>query len=104
MQQQSPLAAPSKFKRPNGKTPSTPHAEGLRTIQITSRDSTQTAEAAQQQTEKAVTTQIAELALKGHAVHQLVVGGFVVCKYGMAKYCDSFTDLQAFAEKLGVSQ
>ncbi len=38
--------------------------------------------AAQKPNSKVISTQIAELALRGHAVHQMIDGGFLVCKYG----------------------
>jgi len=53
---------------------------------------------------KALVTQISELALAGHAVHQLDGGGFIVCKYGMTRHCGDAVELQSFARKLGVSK
>lgn len=53
---------------------------------------------------KAIATQIAELALRGHAVHLLKDGGFLVCKYGHTIHAIDFAELQAFARRLGVSQ
>jgi len=53
---------------------------------------------------KAIATQIAELALRGHVVHQLVDGGYLVCKYGYTHHAPDFAALQAFARRLGVSQ
>ena len=53
---------------------------------------------------KAIATQIAELAIRGHAVHQLKGGGFLVCKYGYTHHAADFAELQAFARRLGVSQ
>lgn len=53
---------------------------------------------------KAIATQIAELAIRGHAVHQLKGGGFLVCKYGYTHHAPDFAELQAFARRLGVSQ
>ncbi len=53
---------------------------------------------------KAIATQIAELAIAGHAVHQLVNGGYLVCKYGHTYEAKDFEDLQAFARRLGVKQ
>lgn len=53
---------------------------------------------------KAIATQVAELALRGHAVHQLKDGGFLVCKYGHSFHAIDFAELQAFARRLGVSQ
>ena len=55
-----------------------------------------------QRQRKAVLTQIAELCIAGHAVHELRCGGFLVCKYGLSYYAQDFEALQAFAKKLGV--
>ena len=52
---------------------------------------------------KTEATQIAELALAGHAVHQLKDGGFLVCKYGHTFHAIDFAELQAFARRLGVT-
>ena len=53
---------------------------------------------------KAIATQVAKLAIRGHAVHQLKDGGFLVCKYGHTFHAIDFVELQAFARRLGVSQ
>ncbi len=53
---------------------------------------------------KALATQIAELAIRGHAVHQLKDGGFLVCRYGCTHHAADFEALQAFARRLGVNQ
>ncbi len=53
---------------------------------------------------KAIATQMAELASRGHAVHLLKAGGFLVCKYGHTFHAIDFAELQAFAHRLGVSQ
>ncbi len=53
---------------------------------------------------KAIATQIAELAIRGHAVHELASGGFMVCKYGHTFEATDFADLQAFARRLGVTK
>ncbi|MDT7514678.1 hypothetical protein [Rhodoferax mekongensis] len=88
------------------KAPSTPHAEGPsgnpnRDLNSTQQETDAQAEAAHQ---KLITTQIAKLALAGHAVHQLKAGGFMVCKYGLTKFCRDFAELHAFAVKLGVNE
>jgi hypothetical protein len=59
---------------------------------------------AQALTGKAIATEIARLALAGHAVHKGHCGDFIVCKYGMAQYCQDFDELQAFSRKLGVTK
>ena len=51
---------------------------------------------------KATFTQLTELALAGHAVHELRCGDFLVCKYGYSHYAQDFEALQAFARRLGV--
>ena len=51
---------------------------------------------------KAIATQIARLALAGHAVHKGQSGDYLVCKFGMTKHCSDFAELAAFAQKLGV--
>ena len=53
---------------------------------------------------KAIATQIAKLAMEGHAVHQLKDGDFLVCKDGYTFHEVSFAELQAFAGRLGVHQ
>ena len=53
---------------------------------------------------KAIATQVAKLAIRGHAVHQLKDGGFLVCKYGHTFHAIDFAELQAFARRLGVQQ
>ena len=53
---------------------------------------------------KAEATQIAELAVRGHAVHKGKSGDYLVCKYGLSRYCHDFDELQLFARKLGVSK
>ena len=52
----------------------------------------------------AIATQLARLALAGHHVHKGSAGDFTVCKYGMTRCCKDFTELQAFARQLGVTQ
>ena len=53
---------------------------------------------------KAIATQVAELAIRGHAVHPLKDGGFLVCIYSHTFHANDFAELQAFARRLGVSQ
>ncbi len=53
---------------------------------------------------KAIATQLARLALAGHAVHQLADGGFLVSKYSYTHHAKDFAALQDFARKLGVTQ
>ena len=53
---------------------------------------------------KAIATQIACLALAGHAVHQLADGGYLVSKYSYTHHAKDFAALQDFARKLGVKQ
>ncbi len=67
-------------------------------FQITSTVNFPTAE----QKSKAISNQIAVLALAGHTVHKGTDGDYLVCKYGLSRWCKDFAELQAFAEKLGV--
>jgi hypothetical protein len=53
---------------------------------------------------KAIATQVAHLAIAGHAVHPLADGGYLVCKYGYTYEARDFEALQVFARKLGVNQ
>jgi len=55
-----------------------------------------------QRQRKAVSTVTAQLALHGHAVHAMLCGDFLVCKYGLSYYAQDLQGLQAFAKKLGV--
>ena len=57
-----------------------------------------------QRQRKDVTTLIAALGIRGHAVHELKGGGFMVCKYGHTHRAQDFEALQAFAQRLGVSK
>ena len=52
---------------------------------------------------KAVVNQIAELGQAGHIVHRGEDGDFLVCKYGLTRYCRDFAHLQVFARQLGVA-
>ena len=52
---------------------------------------------------KEAATQIARLALAGHAVHKGESGDYMVSKYGMSRHGQDFAELQAFALKLGVN-
>lgn len=79
------------------------NANGLHT-NTTSIDFLTAAAIEQAPNGKAIATEIARLALAGHAVHKGNCGDFTVCKYGMAKYCQDFTELQAFSRKFGVTK
>ena len=52
---------------------------------------------------KAIASQIVRLALAGHVVHKGQSGDYMVCKYGLSRWCKDFAELQAFAVKLGVT-
>ena len=41
----------------------------------------------QAQDGKAIANQVAQLALAGHVVHKGKSGDYLVCKYGMTRYC-----------------
>ena len=49
-----------------------------------------------------IANQIARLALAGHHVHKGGEDDFIVCKYGLTRYCADFAELEAFARQLGV--
>ena len=83
----------------NGKAPGACDSEGLDNTTTNDLNS-----ATGTRPGKAEATQIAELALAGHAVHKGKCGDYLVCKYGLSRYCQDFEDLQAFAQKLGVSK
>ena len=51
---------------------------------------------------KATATLIAQFAIAGHVVQKGSTRDFTVCKYGMARYCKDFAELQAFAKQVGV--
>lgn len=51
---------------------------------------------------QAIAHQIAALALAGHHVHKGTDGDYLVCKYGLSRWCMDFAELQAFSKKLGV--
>jgi len=38
----------------------------------------------------------------GHTVKQSTDGAYWVSKFGLSRYCESLSDLQAFARKVGV--
>jgi len=52
---------------------------------------------------QAIANQIAVLALAGHTVHKGTEGDYLVCKYGLSRWCKDFAELLAFAKKLGVN-
>ena len=82
----------------NGKAPGACNTEGLGT-NFHKRNF-----AIHQAHRKAISTQIAQLALEGHAVYELADGGFLVSKYGYFHHAPDFEALQVFAHRLGVSQ
>jgi len=51
--------------------------------------------------EKHEATLTAALALRGHAVHKLASGGFLVCWQGHSRHCGDLESLQAFARQVG---
>lgn len=51
---------------------------------------------------KAIANQIVRLALAGHTVHKGQSDDYMVCKYGLSRWCQDFPELAAFALKLGV--
>ena len=51
---------------------------------------------------KTVATVIAKFALAGHVVQKGAGGDFLVCKYGLSRWCENLPALLEFAKKLGV--
>ena len=83
----------------NRKAPGATNTEGLRT-NITNHLNFATGV----KHSKEIGTQVAELARRGHAVHHLKDGGFLVCKYGHTFHAADFAELQVFARRLGVTK
>lgn len=52
---------------------------------------------------KRLATLKAALALKGHEVHTLPDGAFLVARWGMTRRCAHLAELQAFAQQIGAS-
>jgi hypothetical protein len=48
-------------------------------------------------------TLMAQFALRGHAVHRLADGGYLVCKHGFVKHCPDLHALAGFARQTGVT-
>jgi hypothetical protein len=59
---------------------------------------------AREQERKYEATLMARFALRGHAVHRMVEGGYMVCRQGYAKHCPTLEALQAFARQVGVAR
>ena len=53
---------------------------------------------------KDAATLIARFAMAGHAVHRGDAGDFLVCRYGLSRWCENLAALQAFAVRVGVSR
>lgn len=51
---------------------------------------------------KSLANIIARFALRGHSVHQLSEGGFLVCRHGLSKHCPDMPSLVHFARVTGV--
>jgi hypothetical protein len=45
---------------------------------------------------------LTQLTRAGHTVKQSTDGAYWVSKFGLSRYCESLSDLQAFARKVGV--
>jgi len=52
-------------------------------------------------TQKLLDTLRAVLALRGHQVHGLASGGFLVCWLGHSRHCGDMVSLEAFARQVG---
>lgn len=55
------------------------------------------------QQEKLLVGMIAAFALRGHTVHELADGGFLICRWGLSKYCACLSELQAAGRQMGVT-
>ncbi len=51
--------------------------------------------------QKQEATLTAALALRGHAVHKLARGGYLVCWQGCSRHCGNLESLHAFARQVG---
>ncbi|MDZ4290734.1 MAG: hypothetical protein U1C47_02290 [Hydrogenophaga sp.] len=56
---------------------------------------------AREQERKHEATLMAKLAIRGHAVHRIATGGYLVCRHGYVKHCADLEALQAFAWQVG---
>ena len=45
---------------------------------------------------------LTQLTRAGHTVKQSMDGSYWVSKFGLSRYCESLSDLQAFVRKVGV--
>lgn len=54
--------------------------------------------------EKLLATICAALALRGHQVHTLASGEFLVCRWGLSRVCPSIETLRTFARQIGALQ
>lgn len=50
---------------------------------------------------KTFVTLCAALALRGHQVHELASGEYLVTRWGLSRVCPSLDALQAFARQIG---
>jgi hypothetical protein len=53
---------------------------------------------------KRTATLLAQFALKGHVVHRLEGGGFLVCRWGLVRACRDLEALEGFARQMGVRE
>lgn len=49
---------------------------------------------------KLLATLIAELALRGHEVHELRGGGYLLCRRGVTRHCPTVAHLEAAARRI----
>lgn len=52
--------------------------------------------------DKRLATLIAAFALKGHTVHSLLTGGYLVAWHGYTRHCSDIAALESFAAQVGV--
>jgi len=79
-----------------------PAATGHHATNQTIEASIVCADKAEHNPEKQLATIRAALALKGHAVHLMEDGSFLVMRWGLTRPCTDLAALRAFAEMLGV--
>lgn len=53
---------------------------------------------------KRTATLKAQFALKGHAVHRLEGGAFLVTRWGLVRACRDLDELETFARQIGVAR
>lgn len=50
---------------------------------------------------KRLATIVAKFALRGHVVHAMAEGGYLVCRHGYVRHCKDISTLEAFGKQVG---